>query len=158
MRRRKHTLSLRCAHPGCAEYAHFEYDSIRERQRASENRREWKCVRHSSPDETLGAGNMARTCVLVNVRMPYGLFWREEGATVGGGGFVHGPGFQAFAADFPEGAKLTVTATVSPPARDPCMARGQDGSEGLLCMKPEGHEGRHRTGDGIEWAATRKDG
>ena len=69
----------------------------------------WRCVRHSQPDEVLSAENPETTCELTVEQKPGGRYF-------GNFGFVHGPGFKAFAKDFPEGTKIVVTATLIPPS------------------------------------------
>lgn len=48
-----------------------------------------------------------------------GLFWVKESRLVennpSGNGFVWGPGFKAYAKDFPEGTRVTITAEVLVP-------------------------------------------
>jgi hypothetical protein len=43
------------------------------------------------------------------------LFWFPEGGPRTGSGFQHGPGFRAFANDFPVGTRLIVTARLELP-------------------------------------------
>lgn len=101
----------------------------------------WTCTRHSNAEEVLGLNNMSRTAEVVagRIRVPGydrdlaqyeatmanpqryytprkpeeflpGLFWSGSGALTSG--FIHGPGFKAFADDFPEGTRLRVTVEV----------------------------------------------
>jgi len=109
MSRQKYFVRRHCAHEGCQESARYEYDTLRDRAESERRNagKPWHCVRHSSPDSVLSAGKET-SVTLVNVRTDNGLFWN------GTRGFVYGPGFKAFAVDFPEGAKLIVTAKVVP--------------------------------------------
>lgn len=108
-----------CGHPNCTEFQ--TYESTRRADQADLNRRygnkKWRCVRHSQPDQVLGLTNR----VIVHEAecrehfyesKSIGLFWG------GGSGFVHGPGFKAFAKDFPAGTVLRITAEVIPPPTD----------------------------------------
>lgn len=80
----------------------------------------YRCTRHRNPDEVLSGEVPTRTRTLIASRstrynLPKNLFWFEEG-TETGSGFVYGPGFKAYADDFPEGTRLTITAQIDPPA------------------------------------------
>jgi hypothetical protein len=59
--------------------------------------------------EVLAADNDATEKVLVSKRGAGGnMYWDRSG-------FVYGPGFKAFADDFPEGTQLVVTARIVMP-------------------------------------------
>lgn len=141
MARRPVTSRVNCAKPGCREVAHFEYDSPRERA-ASEKRYKdhpWRCLRHSREDEVLSAGVPACDTVLTVARLRNSRYEREladyqaavargsafarqprefyddltwEGAN---NGIVSGPGFRAFAKDFPAGTRLIVSVRIEMP-------------------------------------------
>lgn len=109
---------VKCVDQGCQEHGLFEFDSARERDEAilRWQERPWRCVRHTNPEENLSPNNPIRTVVLTARRDP-GLsrpllFWtREDGTQTSG--FRFGPGFfKADADDFPEGTRLTVSASV----------------------------------------------
>lgn len=123
MARRRTTQRVVCAHEGCNESAWYEYDTQREAREAAQRRAKtpYLCSRHSAPDKVLGPDNRERVHVLVATKVPSrngeflpGLFWRDEGSERSGSGFVYGPGFKAFAKDFPEGTRLVVTARIAP--------------------------------------------
>ncbi|TKG67046.1 hypothetical protein [Prauserella endophytica] len=113
---REYTISLACAEPGCRErsltIANTRAEEREIRQRYA--RSPYKCTRHLKPDEVLSAENLSRTTVLVAGKserwpdMPE-LFWN------GTRGFRHGPGFKAYANDFPPGTRLVVTARIELP-------------------------------------------
>lgn len=105
--------TVRCAEPGCEETALWAYMSKAERALASEKnkRAEWRCRRHDEPERVLGLSNPSRVGVLVVERFSTGQYWREEGRA-SGSATVDGPGFRAFAEDFPVGTQLVVTAQV----------------------------------------------
>ena len=115
-----------CAESDCHEVGYIDYDTkarAREHARELHNRGGWRCTRHTKPDEVLSPTNWRRTVVMTaerSKRFPdlAKLFWREEGREFEGSGFTFGPGFKAWADDFPEGTVLTVTTTVSPPTTD----------------------------------------
>jgi hypothetical protein len=108
----------RCAGPDCREVGTFKFATVRERDEAVGRfmRTPWRCVRHAAPETVLGPDNPTRSVVLTVRRDPAtsgALFWEAPGGVVTSG-FCYGPGFQAHAVDFPEGTRLTVTATVAP--------------------------------------------
>lgn len=144
MGRRRVTSSVNCAKPGCGEYAHFEYDSMRERAEGDRRRLEhpWRCYRHSAEDEVLSADNPARETALTVTRLrnpSYERQMEEYRRTVAKGypinryarepeefydrltwegannGIVSGPGFRALAEDFPVGTRLIVSVRVELP-------------------------------------------
>lgn len=110
-------VTIRCAHPDCREHAYYE---VRTKAEDLELRRKpWLCVRHSRPDAVLSNESPAKRQVLVSYEEPYGRFWRPEGSEKGGSGFAHGPGFKAFADDFPAGTRLVVESRLEFPAGEP---------------------------------------
>lgn len=130
MARRTYTLTLRCPTKGCTERPTFyEYTSQREYAEALKDYpgRTQACTRHRRPDEVLSVENFVRHHVLVASKVPNvsGLYWMVEGAERGGSGFEYGPGFKAYARDFPEGTRLLVTAEIELPA-DPSQQEGED--------------------------------
>lgn len=116
MSRREWPLTVQCGHDGCSESANYRYQTKRDLMESFELKNysngRWRCVRHSRPDEVLSAENPETTCELTVEQKPGGRYF-------GNFGFVHGPGFKAFAKDFPEGTKIVVTATLIPPADQP---------------------------------------
>ncbi|MEU1800838.1 hypothetical protein [Streptomyces sp. NPDC019937] len=121
---RRRTLTRVCTHAGCAERGFVEYTSRRDLEHIS---RDWKCLRHSKPNEVLSAGNPETTAVLT-LHPSYidgyrhgdpprllGFFWGPEGAEKGSSGVESGPGFRAIAADFPPGTRLIITARIELP-------------------------------------------
>lgn len=107
----RYTLRKVCAEPGCKEIAFFGYDTQRELRASTYRSRDWLCTRHAYPDEVLSAWNPTTEHVMVSKRGAADrLYWN------GSSGFTFGPGFKAFADDFPEGARLVVTAHVELPA------------------------------------------
>ena len=111
MARHQHTLRKACTHAGCKEFKIYHFDTLRELRESDAARGDYLCIRHGYPNEVLGAGNMATEVVMTN--MPHEglpqMFWN------GRSGFVYGPGFKAFANDFPAGARLIVTARIELP-------------------------------------------
>lgn len=120
MSRRRYTHRARCI-AGCTETGYFEYGSQREHAAHQQvlRTRPWRCVRHTAPDEVLGSEAPTRTVTLIATpgqgNIADTLFWREENSERLGSGFEHGPGFKAYANDFPAGTRLTVTATIAFP-------------------------------------------
>lgn len=107
---------VRCAADGCRETAYYEHSSQRE---AAESRKwrakhPYRCLRHTRPDEVLSEEAPERTSFVEVYEKPHGRFWRAEHETSGSGS-ASGPGFRAFAKDFPPGTRLVVTARIEMP-------------------------------------------
>jgi hypothetical protein len=116
MTRREYTIRYACAVTGCSE----NYRTVADTRALERDIRDryakhpWRCTRHTYPDEVLSTSNSTRTTVLTAERSKRypdlsDLFWSE------GSGFQHGPGFKAYAKDFPPGTKLIVTARIELP-------------------------------------------
>jgi hypothetical protein len=112
MSQRIYVSRFPCAHAGCNEYAHYEDHTRAEQAKTYKTYGggKWRCVRHSNPDSVLSPTNTVRITELKSEQKfydgkPLGIYW-------GHSGFVSGPGFRAFAADFPEGTVLRITAEI----------------------------------------------
>lgn len=107
MTRRKSTRIVRCPVEGCKEYALHEYDSQRDaRQHAIDlQARPWRCTRHRNPDEVLTPENRERVITLTVVPRGDKGDKTFEGAH---SSFVYGPGFKAFATDWPLGTQIVI--------------------------------------------------
>lgn len=112
--RRPHILRKKCAHEGCSESARYSFDTAREYRESSLHKREWRCVRHSSPEKVLSLTNLE--CVTEMEAKPSAdnpgspnLYWHGGRLT---SGFTSGDGYKAFANDFPPGTKLIVIAQI----------------------------------------------
>lgn len=111
MARREWALRKPCVHPGCTEVARYTYATRRDLETSYELKHDFRCTRHSKPAEVLSAENTATEVVMVSKKSDGcgdHLFWERNG-------FQHGPGFKAWANDFPEGTRLIVTARVEFP-------------------------------------------
>lgn len=110
---RRYLCRFSCGHPGCDAFQ--TYESTTRRDQADQYRKygngAWRCVRHSRPDEVLGLTNLKRTDDTVSVRR-FSDSGHDIGLYFGHFGLVTGPGFKAFAKDFPEGTTLRVTAEI----------------------------------------------
>lgn len=107
--RRKYTLNKPCEHEGCTEVGHWSFDTRQEYINGERSHRNYKCLRHSNADEVLSVDKTQTEVVMVLKKSGVckdGLYWD------GSSGFAHGPGFMAWAKDFPEGTKLIVTARI----------------------------------------------
>ncbi len=125
MGRRTHLLRRPCKHDGCPEVSHMEFDTLLERANYYKTHGlTWLCIRHAKPNEVLSAGNPVTERVLTasvvldevrrgELRPLSGLFWVGDGHT--GSGLLTGPGFKAFARDFPEGTRLVISARIELP-------------------------------------------
>lgn len=112
MARRDWPLRVTCGHPGCTESNTYRYETQRDLASSFERKNyypdKWRCTRHSRPDEVLSARNPSTEAVLVVDEYEYGRYF-------GHFGLVTGPGFKAFACDFPPGTRLIVTARIEIP-------------------------------------------
>lgn len=124
MSRRKYSGRYPCKETGCREMSSFEFETARERADYERSSLPWACVRHYKASEVLSAESNERVTVLIasRVRSTYrpeefldGLFWLPEGSERGGSGFSFGPGYKAFAGDFPEGTRLVIAARIETP-------------------------------------------
>lgn len=120
MPRREYRSTVRCAAEGCRETTFYIYDTRRDEAEgiALRNKWPWKCYRHSKPEEVLGEHNRVSEVVLTRTRRPGDLwvneaFWLSDGDRWNG--LSSGPGFRAFAKDFPLGTRLVVTARIEYP-------------------------------------------
>ena len=116
MARREYSIRYNCAETGCSERYRTVADTraLERDIRVRYAKHPWRCTRHTYPDEVLSASNTTRTTVLTAQRLERypdlpDLFWGESS------GFSFGPGFKAYAKDFPPGTKLIVTARIELP-------------------------------------------
>jgi hypothetical protein len=103
--RRRH-----CEHEGCTEFDYREYSSYRSMERDTDPR-PWLCLRHQDPKQVLALYNP----VVTSESFVDDGFWskrRADGSISHGSGFTFGPGFKAWAEDFPPGTRLIVTASI----------------------------------------------
>lgn len=123
----RQTYRTQCKHQGCSETAFYADLAVADRSRLARQFAEtpWRCLRHSQPNSVLARDNLSVTTVITaeeSRRFPNlagKLFWREEGAADVGSGFTSGPGFRAWADDFPKGSRVVITATVELPITTP---------------------------------------
>lgn len=109
MARREWPLHFTCAHEGCREAANYRYSTKRDLMESFELKNysngRWRCIRHSKPNEVLSHDNPETRAELTVDQKEHGRYFESSG-------FISGPGFRAFAKDFPPGAKVIVTATL----------------------------------------------
>jgi hypothetical protein len=139
MPRREYPAHFKCAEPGCREVTNYYFSTKSEYDKAwaDQKRRPFRCTRHADPGRNLRPGNESVTGVLVATRLRCltrrrpgdpppdwlpGLYWVPEGGYPTGSGFTSGPGFNAHAEDFPEGARLVVTARIELPEQQEGVA------------------------------------
>ncbi len=129
MSRREYTIRFKCAEEGCGEW-YYSVASTRHDEAETRTwyaKHPWRCTRHTKPDEVLTPDNLERSTVLRAGRLRQsptrrdpdpgyidGLYWLE-GAATSGGGLTSGPGFKAYAKDFPPGTRLIITARIELP-------------------------------------------
>lgn len=109
MARRGYDTAVRCTHPGCTENARYHFDTRDDMDRhfKREPRERHKCIRHARPEEVLSPTNRVRVDEMTNFATDNGKFWGRERPF---SGFMSGPGFKAYADDFPPGTIIRVTA------------------------------------------------
>lgn len=115
---REYTIRLICAEPDCRETS-FTTASTRAEEASIRRRyadRPYRCTRHRNPEEVLSETNRERSVVITarkSKKFPHldGLFWDYPFAT----GITSGPGFKAYADDFPAGTKIVITVRLELP-------------------------------------------
>ena len=104
-----------CTHDGCKEFGYYRFDTRREMVESWYYARDWVCTRHTKTDELLTPDNLKVSKEVISIRgegrISDPLFWKGNLTS----GFISGEGFKAFAADFPEGTKLIITAQIELP-------------------------------------------
>ena len=134
-RRGPYTSRRQCEEAGCREVAHFEYDTLRDRAESHKTARPWRCVRHTNAEQVLSVSNPRREMLLT-----VGLFDGCGDAhffTEVRNGFIHGPGFKAFAGDLPIGARVRVCVEVLSGEQQPGDFEGRGVARE---QQPDGHE------------------
>lgn len=115
MSRREYTQTFRCGEQGCrettisVETTRRDADEVYARYRKTP----WRCLRHTYPDEVLNPVSLTREAGLTVMQSKYRKEFHGDRYPRG---FVDGPGFRAFADDFPVGTVLRVTAQIMLPA------------------------------------------
>lgn len=111
----KYTVTVRCGHDGCQEWRPYAADTRSEARELSikQGSGQWRCARHARMHELLSVDHTTKTYDMTAIRRPHGMYWGKNGS-----GFQSGPGFRAFAKDFPEGTILRVTAEIIVPDAD----------------------------------------
>lgn len=105
----------KCGHPGCVEFTRYEADNRKHyiELETKYGAGKFRCVRHTDLNSVLSSENDRIVDEMTVLQEPHGLYWGKEKAW---SGFTSGPGFRAFAEDFPPGTILRVTAEVILPA------------------------------------------
>lgn len=111
----KHYLKLRCSEENCRECSHYEYDNRKDYQDAIIRHKGYKCLKHSEYGKSrlMSVDSLKKEKILINNKSETNnsLFWANENGKLESG-YQHGPGFQLWSKDFPEGTILKVTAEV----------------------------------------------
>lgn len=104
----KRIVRYKCTYPECNYWTFSEYNNGREVAHGAKHRDNYKCTRHTDPDSVLSPTCTKRSIEMENQKHPRaeGNFWD------GSYGFQYGPGFKAWADDFPIGTKLKITAEI----------------------------------------------
>ena len=124
MARREYTRRCVCAEDGCRETTFYRYDYQRDLKDAlarAAQQPPWKCLRHSNPDIVLSLANPEITYVSEPSMHQLSEYDGRVLATRwDNSSFVTGPGFRAYAEDFPVGTQLIATyRVVLPPDYQP---------------------------------------
>jgi hypothetical protein len=114
--------TIKCAEQPCPEKVTYHHQTRADEAASLKSQQEspWKCTRHSRPDEVLGRGRETLAGVMTVTFRPEARSW-EPSLIWTGPGFpfvsdeISGPGFRAFAGDWPEGTRLEITARILPP-------------------------------------------
>lgn len=114
MSRRPYLSRFVCGADGCMDFVNYEANTRADQARLYQayGQGRYRCSRHSRPDEVLSAERPIIVHEQVSYEESYGRFWRHCRS-----GFTYGPGFRAFAKDFPPGTCLRITAEVILPER-----------------------------------------
>jgi hypothetical protein len=122
MPRGDYRQTIRCAGAGCKETITYHHQTRRDEAASVKSQQAipWKCSRHLWPDKVLGTVRGTITTVMTVHRRPDARSWETPLIWAAPGwpfrsDSISGPGFQAFAGDFPEGTRLEVTARILPP-------------------------------------------
>lgn len=114
----KTTRRVKCQEPTCSEWANYTYDTRAEAREADLRRVKypWKCGEHSDPARNLSMERLEVSKTFTNKN----VMFRETDQVLGmffdgHFGLMTGNGFRAKANDFPEGAKLIITARIELP-------------------------------------------
>lgn len=105
---------VRCRAEGCHATSIYDYTSLKDYQNGHSKHENWRCSRHVHVEELINFGNQRITKTYTVKTLPGAsgkLFWVKQGES-SGVGFIYGPGFKAFAADFIEGTSLTIEVTL----------------------------------------------
>jgi hypothetical protein len=121
MARREVTSRRKCRDESCPAVQTWFYASQREADESARYyvQHPYACPKHSTPDENV-TGDRPATHIVYVAHGPHGIRreagWYPEGDDVHWTKYLSGPGFKAFADDFPAGTRLTVTVTAELPA------------------------------------------
>lgn len=117
MPRREYHLTRQCVGDDCHEVERHTYDTQREYFEASRRyaNRPYRCSRHQP--ENLQPNSSGRHVTITCQHPDAKLFPHSQDSHTwsDGSGFTFGPGFNAFAEDFPIGAKIHITISVELP-------------------------------------------
>ena len=107
------TARFKCGVAECKEFGVYIYKNKKEYSGLydSYGNGKYLCCRHTNPEENLSSTNKKTEKVYTadkSKKYPNltGLYWNSYS------GFVYGPGFKAYAKDFPKGTKLIITAEI----------------------------------------------
>lgn len=111
---RTQVTTLQCVEPGCREVGRYAYDNRKDYERIHRTYSPYKCFRHSNKATWLTPEDRSRTTELTVAARSHGLYFEPIS-----NGYTHGPGFNAYASEFPAGTRIIVTATALLPDEVP---------------------------------------
>lgn len=116
--RKSNNLHVSCGHPDCQKSTLYEVDDRREYNDLLKRygNGKWRCVEHAQPEKVLSSDNYKTVEELHVIECRGRLYWGKEEAS---SGLSYGPGFRAFAKDFPPGTVLRITAEIVMPSTQP---------------------------------------
>lgn len=127
---RAYMSRFECGIPGCAEVANYESHTRADQTRLyqSYGQGRWRCTRHSQPDQVLSAERPKIIHEEPSYEDSHGRYWRWSRS-----GITYGPGFKAFAKDFPPGTILRITAEVILPDAQRCPTDAEKKMQAERC-------------------------
>lgn len=140
MARRGYDRRRQCAESGCREVSITNYEFKRDYADAAHREKSqppWKCLRHSRPSEVLSETNRTTVGVMTVTETKYGTRnWNNGERDVTG--WEYGPGFMAWAKDFPVGTKLIIAADIELPiGYEPAPLPANDSDQAKLTPPPD---------------------
>lgn len=113
---KRYSSSVSCEQEGCKESASYRFSTQRDLKEWQRARKPWFCQRHKPDGSNLNVNSQPRThekiieCVHPEADKYPSIANLHTWTT--GSGFAHGDTWNAYASDFPIGAKVVITTTI----------------------------------------------